>query len=110
MSGQKNRSQIRDYLKNQFSLPAEQVDEMIPGFINTLAGHLANLEAAALSGDPQQVGKAGHTIKGALLNLGLHHCADIAHAIERKGKAAEGGEELDGLVVSLRKELDFYLD
>lgn len=110
MIDQQRREQIRTYLQNQFNLPAEQLDGMIPGFISSLAGHLANLEEVFNKGDLEQVGKAGHTIKGALLNLGLHDCAELAHEIEQKGKRRQGDSELQRLLKALREKLQPYLN
>jgi len=110
MPVQQSQERIKDYLKLQFDLPPEQIDTMIPSFISTLSEHLAHLESVLDQGDLSQLGKAGHTIKGALLNLGLHDCAKIAYSIEKKGKANEVGVDYRGLVASLRKELSSYLD
>ncbi|MBE0583703.1 MAG: Hpt domain-containing protein [Desulfofustis sp.] len=104
------QDRIKSYLLNQFNLPAEQIDGMIPGFISSLAGHLAKLEDVFNSGDLEQVGKAGHTIKGALLNLGLHDCADLAYEIEKKGKKMQGDSELERLFTTLRDKLLPYLN
>lgn len=103
------QQQIRDYLKVQFNLSPEQIDALIPDFLNTLAEHFFNLEAALHRGDDRQLGKAGHTIKGALLNLGLHDCAEIAYRIEKKGKAGEKTADSRKLVASLREKLRPYL-
>ncbi len=59
----------------------EQIETLLPGLIATLSEHIDNLEAALRSKDPVLLGKAGHTIKGALFNLGLEECADIACSV-----------------------------
>ena len=105
-----NRKQITDYLAQQFSLSEEQIESMIPALITTLAGHMDNLEAVLATGDLRQLGKAGHTMKGALLNLGLMDCAEIAYSIEKKGKAADPGTDYSQLVGQLRSMIDVYLD
>lgn len=66
---------------------------MLPSFISTLAGHMEKLGDAVNGKDPLLVGKAGHTLKGALLNLGLLECADIAMEMEQNGK--RGNTEFD---------------
>ncbi len=103
------QERIKTYLLNQFNLPAEQIDTMIPGFISSLAEHLTRLEEAFTSGDLEKLGKAGHTIKGALLNLGLHDCADLAYEIEQKSKKRQGDYELERLFCTLRDTLQPYL-
>ena len=77
---------IKSHLTKQFSFSPEQVDMMLPSFISTLAGHMVNLENAVQSKNPIQLGRAAHTLKGALLNLGLSDCATIALEIEKNGK------------------------
>jgi HPt (histidine-containing phosphotransfer) domain-containing protein len=109
MTDRFRQERIKNYLLNQFNLPAEQIDTMIPGFITSLADHLAKLEEAFLARDLERLGKAGHTIKGALLNLGLHECADLAYEIEKKGKRQQGDSELERLFVTLRDTLQPYL-
>jgi len=110
MPVQQSQERIKDYLRHQFNLPSEQIETMIPDFMNSLADHLAHLESVLHHGDAGQLGKAGHTIKGALLNLGLHDCAEIAYSIEKKGKGEEQGGDFGELVASLRKKLSSYLN
>ncbi len=71
----------------------EQIDMLLPSFIATLGTHMRNLENALASNNQELLGKAGHTIKGAFLNLGLHDCAQIALIIEEKGR--QGGSPTD---------------
>lgn len=103
------REQISTYLQEQFNLPIEQIERMIPGFIESLAGHLSRLQAAFDAADLEQVGKAAHTLKGALLNLGLHDCADLAYEIEKKGKKLQHDRELERLFGVLRDKLRPYV-
>jgi HPt (histidine-containing phosphotransfer) domain-containing protein len=109
MMNSPGQERIKDYLKLQFHLTGEQVETMIPDFIETLAEHLAHLESVLQHGDLDQLAKAAHTIKGALLNLGLHDCAEIAYAVEQKSKARDQQADYNGLVQALREELRNYL-
>ncbi len=102
------REEIKQYLVRQFSLMPEQVEELLPGLINTLSEHIQSLETALKSGDLELLGKAAHTIKGALLNLGLHECADIAYRVEEKGKAGQEDIDYRELVETIRTKLDCY--
>lgn len=92
-----NRNQsvdsIRLHLAEQFNLPMEQIDMLLPSFIATLGTHMGNLETALADNNPALLGKVGHTIKGAFLNLGLKDCAEIALSIEEKGR--QGGSLMD---------------
>ncbi len=96
---------IKVHLARQFSLPLEQLEMMIPGFISTLETHMRNLNEALLENDPQLLGRAGHTIKGAFLNLGLEDCALIALQIEEKGKAGDEETDFKALVEKLRLKI-----
>jgi HPt (histidine-containing phosphotransfer) domain-containing protein len=106
---QHNRQEIRDFLKKQFNLSGDQIDTMLPGFIDTLASHMAHLEEAFQSGDMIRLGKAGHIIKGALLNLGLSECAEIAYIIEKEGKNRNESTDFQALVYALKDKLADYI-
>jgi histidine phosphotransfer protein HptB len=93
---------IRWHLTKQFSLRIDQVDSMMPSFIDTLGTHMSNLEDALADKDLDSLGKFGHTIKGAFLNLGMDDCAQIALVIEEKGRKGGNLTELINLMASLR--------
>ena len=93
---------IRLHLTEQFNLPMEQVDLLLPSFISTLGTHMFNLESAFAERNPAQLGKVGHTIKGAFLNLGLQDCAKIALSIEEKGKQGCNPSDFKQLIEDLR--------
>jgi len=106
MSAQQLSDRIRLFLCEQFQLTPDQVAAMMPNFIATLSVHMANLERSLASGDPQSIGKAGHTIKGALLNLGLTDYADLAFAIEKLGKGGDRSVDYQTLIANLRRMID----
>jgi HPt (histidine-containing phosphotransfer) domain-containing protein len=99
---QRSVESIRLHLTEQFNLPLEQIDIMLPSFIATLGAHMCNLENALEAKNPVQLGKAGHTIKGAFLNLGLDECAQIALAIEEKGRQGCKLADFKKLIEDLR--------
>lgn len=101
---------IKAYLKEQFNLPGEQIDMLLPSFIETLGTHMQNLESALHENNPTSIGKLGHTIKGAFLNLGLEDCAGIALCIEERGKAGDHGADYKQLVADLRCKLNPVLE
>lgn len=109
MSENPYREQIKNYLIQQFNFPSEQIDTMLPDLIATLADHIDRLEEVLQYGDPELLGKAGHTIKGALLNLGLEECADIALTIELSGKSGNDNFDYEGMVLSIREKLSPYI-
>lgn len=98
--------EIKKYLSKQFQLPLEQVETMMPSFISTLSSHMQTLEDALSNNDLMQIGKAGHTIKGAFLNLGLKECAEIAFDIEESGKAGKSGVDYRSKIDLLHQHLE----
>ena len=109
MTSNEYRQQIKQYLIAQFNLAEEQIDSMIPGLIKTLSDHMDNIELVLSSGDLEQLGRTGHTMKGALLNLGLRECAEIAYAIEEKGKAGDDSADYCGMIERMREIIDTYI-
>lgn len=101
---------IKTYLEEQFNLPAEQVEMLLPSFIATLGQHMQNLESALAENNPTSIGAVGHTIKGAFLNLGLEDCASIALRIEESGKAGDLATNYKQLVDELRLKLNTVLE
>lgn len=96
---------IKLHIARQFNLPDEQIEAMMPSFISTLREHMSSLEDALADNDPLLLAKAGHTIKGACLNLGLEDCAQIAFRIEQKGRAGDPSTDFTLLVEELRLKL-----
>lgn len=97
---------IKTHLAEQFSLPTDQIEIMLPSFLAALRSHMENLEKALEENDTVLLGRAGHTIKGAFLNLGLDDCAQIALCIEEKGKQGDTSTDFRSLVEELRLRLD----
>lgn len=98
--------EIKAHLAAQFHLPMAQVEEMLPSFLDALEKHLKNLDAAVAETDMKAIGKAGHKLKGACLNLGLQECVEFAVEIEEKGKAGDMETDYGGLVHGLHKLID----
>jgi len=70
-----------------------------------LREHFVTLEAAVAADNLEQIGRAAHTIKGALLNLGLGECAETAADIERNAKAESMKTDYQELVERIRAML-----
>lgn len=102
----KNAQSIKEYLGKQFHLPEEQIEQMLPTLLATLRSHMANLQEALQDGNLLQIGKMGHTIKGAFLNLGLEECAKVAYEIEMKGKRGDDQTDYQQLYDQLKVQLD----
>lgn len=105
MTKQQRLNQIRSHLSDKFQLPMEQIEEMLPEFVKTLASHMDNLEQALSANDPAQLGRSAHTMKGALLNLGLEDCVMLAKEIEVQGKASNNDFDYIRLVEMIRDRL-----
>ena len=101
---------IKTYLAEQFNLPDEQIEMLLPSFIATLDIHMQNLENALEEKNLASIGEVGHTIKGAFLNLGLQDCASIALRIEERGKAGDHDTNFEQLVEDLRREISPVLE
>ncbi|MCK5516170.1 MAG: Hpt domain-containing protein, partial [Desulfobulbaceae bacterium] len=102
MTDNKSIKKVEIYLSEQFHLSEEQIESLLPGFVATLAGHMQNLEAALTGNSMVTIGKSAHTLKGALLNLGLEECAKTALLIEEGAKAGDDTANFKKLVDDLR--------
>ena len=99
------KDRVSVFLCDYYKLPAEKVVDMLPTFFEVLQNHMINLEKTVEEGDAQIIGRAGHTLKGALMNLGLDDFAEIAQAIERDGKAGRCRVDYSDLVERLKENL-----
>ena len=105
MSEVVNREHIEAHLKTQFSLSDEQIDSLLPSFINTLADYISELEAQFEAGDKEGVGRVAHTTKGVLFNLGLRKQAALAKEIELKAKDGRELIEIEQILEKLKSSL-----
>lgn len=83
---------------------------MVPNFIAALSSHLDRLESAWQARDLENLGKAGHTMKGALLNLGINDCVEIALDIEQGGRELDENVDYESLLGELRRSLEVLFD
>lgn len=109
MSSPGNSEQIKAHLQEQFGLSTEQVEDLLPLFLKTLNGHLMEVEAALEVNDLERLGKSAHTIKGALLNLGLNDSAERAKVIELLVRAGNESADYASKIAELRAGLNNYL-
>jgi len=96
---------IREHMKSSYLLSDDKITAILPGFLATLKSHIDNLEEKLSQGEPAALGVAGHTIKGALLNLGLFELADTAHVIEQRGKLLDTDTDYCTLVDYLKQQI-----
>ncbi|HHB75171.1 MAG TPA: Hpt domain-containing protein [Desulfobulbus sp.] len=96
---------IQEHMKRSYLLSDDKINTILPGFLTTLEQHLENLEEKLSQDDPGSLGVAGHTIKGALLNLGLFELAETAYTIEQCGKKLDKGADYPALVTQLKQSI-----
>lgn len=102
--------QVKDHLQEQFGLSYEQVEDLLPLFLKTLGGYLVDLETAVAAKDLQLLTQNAHTIKGALLNLGLTDSAEQAKVIELLARTGNESTDYSRKASELREGLADYLD
>jgi HPt (histidine-containing phosphotransfer) domain-containing protein len=100
--------QIRQHLRSAYRLSEEKTVVTLPKLLSTLSSHLTNLETTAAEGDIAVLSKSAHTMKGALLNLGLPELAEIAMKIE-KHQELTPEMEVSNLVLELKGEVEAIL-
>ncbi|MFP7753184.1 Hpt domain-containing protein [Thermodesulfobacteriota bacterium B35] len=105
MKGQTYRQTIRNHLATAYLLTEEKIDTVLPAFLDTLLTHMRRLEKNLEENDLELLAESGHVLKGALLNLGLHELAEMAHAIERCCTAPAAVAELESQVARLKAEI-----
>ncbi len=96
---------VEKHVRDFYQLPVEKVAVMLPSFLAVLKNHLNDLEKVLEGGDPIGIGRVGHTLKGALLNLGLAEIAEIAASIEREGESGRTDFDFTEAVSRLKVEL-----
>jgi len=96
---------VRRYLVEQFELTNDQIEGMLPVFIDTLHGHMKELEKLAVADDIPGMNKMAHTLKGALLNLGLKDLADTALKLEKFDPEKESLKKCNDMVDDLSNQV-----
>ena len=78
--------------------------EVVKGFIENAARQVVILREAIEKKDADTVAKEAHAIKGGAANLTAMALSEVAHVLEKKGKAGELAEA-PSLLANLEKEL-----
>ena len=90
---------------------AEFVDELVDTYLAESPLQVAAIRAALGAGSADDIVRPAHTLKSSSQNLGATQVADIARAIEERGRAGglDGVEgllaDLDTATVALESEL-----
>jgi HPt (histidine-containing phosphotransfer) domain-containing protein len=93
---------MKQHLQTAYLLSEEKTDTMIPVFVNTLRSHMARLAELAADGDMQQLSRASHAVKGALLNIGLLELAQTAQVIEQQCVNANSDLDFKAMITDLQ--------
>ena len=97
---------IRAHLRTAYLLSDEKIDSVLPGFLDTLCTLITNLEEFTNDDNNlEPMNRAGHALKGALLNLGLMDLADKAFLIEKYGQPNNREIEYKTVIVELKEEI-----
>lgn len=96
---------IRNHLSTSYLLSEEKIDSVLPGLLDTLQKLMHNLEEIAARETDEAVSRAGHAIKGALLNLGLTDLADKAFVIEKNCKSGAVDWNCSRFINELKEEI-----
>lgn len=83
---EKFKEQAHHYLKEQLSMDDEQVSQILTTLVEPLKKTYDDTEKAYLSKNTNALAAAAHSLKGALLNLGLNELAILAKNIEHSAK------------------------
>ena len=79
---------IKQHLQTAYLLSEEKTESMLPIFFATLREHMNRLAHLAADGDMEQLAKASHAVKGALLNIGLMDLAEPPTPWKYRAKTA----------------------
>lgn len=93
---------IQQHLQTSYLLSEDKAASMIPVFASTLKNHVNQLAELADGGDAEQLSRASHTVKGALLNIGLSELAELAFTIEKQCQNGENPMSYQPLIHELQ--------
>lgn len=85
----KFKQQAHVYLKEQLGMEDEQISQMLVALTQPLKETLEATEADHSARNIENLAISAHSLKGALLNLGLNELAQIAKVIELSAKNNE---------------------
>jgi CheY-like chemotaxis protein/HPt (histidine-containing phosphotransfer) domain-containing protein len=87
----KYRLQAHAHLKRELGMDDEQITDVLKTLSSPLKATLRSVDEAHQQQDLTAIAETAHSLKGALLNLGLDELAELAKTIE---KSAATGEQI----------------
>jgi two-component system sensor histidine kinase/response regulator len=95
----------RDELLGRIDGDRQLLVELIQVFRDSLPSMLADLDAAVAAADAERVHRAGHALKGTLLNMSAGPAATLARELDDAARVGDLGQAPDRLV-RLGRELE----
>jgi len=96
---------IREHLSSSYLLSEEKIEAVMPQFLETIKKLMSELDNLAAMKKTDALGRSGHAMKGALLNLGLHDLAEKAFSIEKHEQICDANRDCVQLVDELKQEI-----
>jgi len=81
-NSKKYQQQAHAYLKAELGMDDEQVTGILKTLSSPLKETLRSVDAAYRKKNAEEIAETAHSLKGALLNLGLDELAELAKMIE----------------------------
>jgi len=101
---------MKEHLMSAYLLSEDKAETMIPVFVNALRSHMDRLAELAADSDLEQLGRASHAVKGALLNVGLHDLAETAAALEQQCKNGVCPHDFQAMITNLQYTVSRFCD
>ena len=101
---------MKEHLQTAYLLSEEKTETMIPVFVNTLRSHMDRLAELAADGDMEQLSRASHAVKGALLNIGLSELAETAQTIEQQCKNGNSRLNFQAMITDLQYTVSLFCE
>lgn len=108
MNGAAYLQRVKAHLKAAYLLSDEKIEAMIPIFLATLHTHMNRLAELVAAGETEQLARASHAVKGALLNIGLLDLAETAAAIEKHCKNGTSPDNYRELINDLQYTVERF--
>lgn len=97
---------IKSHLRSSYLLSDEKIEAVLPRFLGTIRNLMTDLKDLAVTDKNDALSRAGHAMKGALLNLGLPELAQKAYSIEKHQQVCDSERDCVQLVDELKQEID----
>jgi len=98
--------QARRNMKKNFGFDDNSINEVLNSTTHAMNNDLEALESALKNNDIANINQTGHSIKGALYNLGFNDLAEIAHNIQlMESIDDDNANKIQAFLKNLRKSM-----